>query len=234
MWKCTLDAKVDTKSHKLDIGLASANPKVSTEENMDSIISTMPSVIDYLKSEGKLEIWKNFHFLLASHKFPLNNIAFLLYLDVVKWFDCDNSVTMQYNPDITKFWGIGYKLFHLKWLRCIGGPKYKRELVKGVMSKGSLDPSNFKINFAVPYSKVRDSLEAPLPAVDIKPAILTCLLDKYAEQARSEQTFKLCFDGKKINPSTKGDQGDVDLFGFDGRPSIGAKRQRLEEEKQSI
>ena len=102
------------------------------------------------------------------------------------------------------------------------------------MSKGSLDPSSSKINFAVPYSKVRDTLEAPLPAVDIKPGILTYILDRYAEQASSEQTFKLCFDGKKINASLKGDAGDVDLFGFDGPPTIGTKRQRLEQEKQSI
>ena len=45
--------------------------------------------------------------------------------------------------------------------------------MKGVVSKAILDPSNSKINVVVPYSKVRDSVEAPLPVVDIKPGILT-------------------------------------------------------------
>ena len=41
------------------------------------------------------------------------------------------------------------------------------------------------------------------------------------------------FRWEKINPSTKGDQGDVDLFGFDGPPSIFGKKTK-KDEKLSI
>lgn len=88
--------------------------------------------------------------------------------------------------------------------------------MKNTLSKGMFDPSQSKINFAVPYHKVRNATEAPLSAKDIQPGILTYVLDKFAQQATNDQTFKLCFDGKKINASTKGEEGDIDLFGFDG------------------
>ncbi|MEW8542406.1 MAG: YqaJ viral recombinase family protein, partial [Candidatus Thiodiazotropha sp.] len=212
-------------------GYSKADVNMNNEEEMQSLISIMSPVVDYLKSAGKLEIWKKFNFLLASHKFPLDNIAFLLFLDVVRWFDCDTSVTMRYEPVVKKFWRIGYKLFHGKWLRFMSGPKNKGEIVKSSTKRGLFDPRNSKINFAVPYQKIRDSTEGPVSACDIKPGILSYLLDKYAEQASKIQTFKLCFDGKKINAAIKGEQGDIDLFGFDGPPNIGERRQRLEDEK---
>ena len=192
----------------------------NSDEEMKSLISIMPSVVDYLKSAGKLEIWKKFNFLLASHKFPLDNIAFLLFLDVVKLFDCDTSVTMRYDPGVKKFWRIGYKIFHGKWLRFMSGPKNKGDIEKSSTNRGMFDPNNAKINFAVPYQRIRDNTEAQDPASDIKPGILSYLLDKYAEQAKEDQTFRLCFDGKKIHATIKGEQGDIDLFGFDGPPSI--------------
>ena len=80
----------------------------NSDEEMKSLISIMTSVVDCLKSAGKLEIWKIFNFLLASHKFPLNNITFLFFLDVVKWFDCDTSVTMRYDPGVIKFLSISF------------------------------------------------------------------------------------------------------------------------------
>ena len=100
---------------------------------------------------------------------------------------------MQYDPVVKKFRRIGYKLFHGKWLRLMGGQKYKGELVKGSISKGSANPSDSKINFAVPYSKVRDTYEAPLPACDIKPGILTYLFDRYAEQSKKRTDIQALF-----------------------------------------
>ena len=48
------------------------------------------------------------------------------------------------------------------------------------------------------------------------------------------QTFKLCFDGKKINSSISDKSGDFDLFGFEGSPTLLEKQERLREEKDVI
>jgi hypothetical protein len=36
--------------------------------------------------------------LVQDGKFPLNNIAFELFLDIVEWFDKDESRQMRYSP----------------------------------------------------------------------------------------------------------------------------------------
>jgi hypothetical protein len=53
------------------------------------------------------------------------------------------------------------------------------------------------------------------------------------EQTSKDQTFKLCFDGKKINCSISGKYGDLDLFGFEGTPTLAEKQLRLEKERTS-
>ena len=56
---------------------------------------------------------------------------FLLFLDVVKWHNSESTTLMWYEcPAVNKFWRIGYKMFHGKWLRFISGPKNKGDLVK--------------------------------------------------------------------------------------------------------
>jgi hypothetical protein len=41
--------------------------------------------------------------LVQDGKFPLNNIAFELFLDIVEWFDKDESRQMRYSPSTLQF-----------------------------------------------------------------------------------------------------------------------------------
>ena len=69
--------------------------------------------------------------MLALASFPMDNIAFLLFLDVVKWHNSESTTLMRYEcPTVNKFWPIGYKMFHGKWLRFMSGPKNKGDIVK--------------------------------------------------------------------------------------------------------
>ena len=61
--------------------------------------------------------------MLALDSFPMDNIAFLLFLDVFKWHNSESTTLMRYEcPAVNKFWRIGYKMFHGKWLRFMSGP----------------------------------------------------------------------------------------------------------------
>jgi hypothetical protein len=91
--------------------------------DIETLTNLLPSVVETLKRKGKLETWIKFNKLLSTDSFPLDNIAFLLVLDVIKWFDSGNTTSMRYeDPVVNKFWRIGYKMFHGKWLRFMTGP----------------------------------------------------------------------------------------------------------------
>jgi hypothetical protein len=69
--------------------------------------------------------------MLALASFPMDNIAFLLFLDVVKWHNSETTILIRYEcPAVNKFWRIGYKIFHGKWLRFMSGPKNTGDIVK--------------------------------------------------------------------------------------------------------
>jgi hypothetical protein len=81
-------------------------------------------------------------------------------------------------------------MFHGKWLRFMSEPKSRGELINKVLE--TLIQQS-RINFSV------------------KLGILTHLLDKIAEQACRNQTFKLCFD-RKNNNSSISDQFFILIF----------------------
>jgi hypothetical protein len=54
-----------------------------------------------------------------------------------------------------------------------------------------------EINFAVPIQKVKRKMEGPMPPEDIKPGILSHMIDLLAKQDASMKTYKLCLDWKK-------------------------------------
>ena len=190
----------------------------------------LPSVIETLRKHGQLEIWKKFNDMVCKNEFPMTNIAYLLFLDVVKWFSHDNSVCMRYDDQVTKFWRIGYKLFHGKFLRFMGGPKNKGQVIFGETTRGTYTTTDSRINFAVPVSRVSDLNRSPLAPDNIRPGIIQPLLEKIVPTAIEGKTYKICLDGKKINASTSGKLGDVDLFGFEKQPTLPERKARLENE----
>ncbi|KAL5011712.1 hypothetical protein ScPMuIL_010263 [Solemya velum] len=222
------DADFDEDIHMLTA--EEDNIEEQKYDDAESVVKQLPLVIENLKKHGQFEIWKKFHEMLSENRFPMDNIAYLLFLDVVKWFGHENVVSMRYDEQVTKFWRIGYRLFHGRFLRFMSGPKHKGQVIFGQTSQGTFSPSESKINFAVPMRKVTDSSLSPLGPDAIRPGIIQPLLDKVSMLASEDKTYKICLDGKKINASTSGQSGDIDLFGFEREPTILAKRERLKRE----
>lgn len=166
------------------------------------IISLLPSVVEQLKKAGKLTEFILFHKLIKDRAFPLDNIAFLLFLDVVRWFGTGDGIhNMRYSNEIKLFWKTGLRLFHGRFLRFMGGPK---------CTGGNADSGSFssKINFIVPDRKM---LEDEKKFVDEKsPGIMNAMIASLAAcDPDHTKTYKLCVDGKKINPCSK---GEIDLW----------------------
>jgi hypothetical protein len=91
-------------------------------------VTLLPGVITSLKEAGKLGEFLTFNRLLNEKRFPLTNVAFLLFLDVVRWLDFDTLTTfwldfdtlttfMRYSNEVKLFWSTGLQLFHGRFLK---------------------------------------------------------------------------------------------------------------------
>ena len=124
-------------------------------------MTILPDVIDKLKEHGQVEIYKKWCTLVKDDTFPLDNICYLLFLDLVTWFDQPITSKMRYfRSETKKFWEVGYRLFRGKFLRFMSGPRNQGQIIDGSTSRGNCTPTTSKINFAVPSMQalVQDKL----------------------------------------------------------------------------
>ena len=100
---------------------------------------------------------------------------------------------MRYNPKCVKFWQIGYRLFHGKFLRFMSGLGH---VVGGVSEKGDFNPAESSINFAVPSRQNLYHNAGPskpfFPGINEEP--ITAIANHFGSKP-----LKLAFDGKKIS-----------------------------------
>ena len=234
-YKSNVSPTIESDNTSTDLTLSLTLPAATANEDvlaMEEFLENMPATMQCLKDAGHFETWMAFHRLISKGQFPLNNIAFLLFLDVCKLLSTPSSVSMRYSPVVKRFWRIGYRMFRGKWLHFMSGPKYKGQCQNS--DRIEYRPEEACINFAVPHRTIIIAKDDALSASDIKPGMLDRLVDNVSEQSTPLKTYKLCVDGKKINSSLSSAEGDIDLFGFEGSPTLAEKRERLRIEQSRI
>ena len=219
---------IQTESHKNETfaqptggGISDLPDKTNVTENVEQMSNLLPVVLQTLHEEGQLETYMKFNYMLASREFPTKNICYLLFLDLVDWFHCDNTSRMRYRPETVKFWQIGYRLFHGKYLRFMSGLRNFGQILQGLSNRGVHDPVDSKINFAVPsrqnlYSKQEDS---KLFYPGINDLSIATLAEKLGNKP-----MKLSVDGKKISRGKGKTMGDVDCWGYENKPTLEERR----------
>ena len=77
---------------------------------INDMIDLLPKVLKSLEDVGQKESFLKFMGLLASGTFPLHNICYLLFLDIVEWFSCDSTTHLRYGHEPLSFGklDIGY------------------------------------------------------------------------------------------------------------------------------
>ena len=201
---------------------------------LDEMIMIMPNVHNEMKRNGHLKTWISLSRMVNDGSFPFNNIAFLLFMDVCRFLSCENTSGVRYSTKLNISGHIGYRLFHGKWLKFMRRPKHTGTLMTEQSDRGIFSPQEAKINFAVPILSVRSTELAPVKPSEIMPGTLNYLLDKVAESSNPSKTYKICFDRKKINASTSGLQGDIDLWGLEHKPTLKERLEQLQSEKDLI
>ena len=64
----------------------------------------MPSVVKELSSVQQHDNLLKFFRLVANGQFPSQNIGFLLFMDIVKWYATDETSEMRYSSEVKRFW----------------------------------------------------------------------------------------------------------------------------------
>ena len=83
----------------------------TNESSYQDIVSLLPEFIQTLKENGRETEYVSLNRLLAEKKIPMVDIAFLLFLDVVRWFSLDGYTTsMRYSEEVKLFWRTGLRL----------------------------------------------------------------------------------------------------------------------------
>ena len=110
----------------------------------------------------------------------------------------------------------------------MGGPKNKGQIICSESLPGSYNPENSKVNFVVPDRRTICDDEKFVSAN--KPCILYKMINKVSQSDPDQtRTYKICVGGKKFNPCSK---GEVDLWGYEDKPTYKEKQTRLAEEKE--
>jgi hypothetical protein len=147
------------------------------DETLSRLLSILPSVISSLKEAGHIDMFVKFGELVASNRLPLDNIAFLLFNDVVHWYTLDSTSQMRYNDVVKRFWRTGHKLFKGKFLRFMSGMKSTGSLNEGVSERGMYDPQQSEINFTVPSRSVLEKIPNPICEGKLRPGIISTMMD---------------------------------------------------------
>ncbi len=106
--------------------LALFRADVTPTERSDLITeleSLLPRVTAFLKERDQLDDWTSFMRQLSEGTFPTNNLAYKLFLDVVKLHEQGSIYAMRYSPTVKQFWAVGYRLFKSTFIRFMGGLK---------------------------------------------------------------------------------------------------------------
>ena len=103
--------------------------------------------------------------------------------------------------------------------------------MKNQGQQGCLKPSESSINFVVPDRKSLEGTEVSDSLKGIDPGILRRMIEMLNDDDEEQtKTFKLCFDGKKLNPGVDGQlKGDVNLWGYEGPPTLKERENQVKE-----
>ncbi|VDI34310.1 conserved oligomeric Golgi complex subunit 8 [Mytilus galloprovincialis] len=141
-------------SHKC----VTSDASTSTEkENFDKLTNELINLAPYVmeemsESDVGADVLVQFFKLVVEKKFPLSNTSFLLWCDVVKWYNCKTTVNMRYSEQTKLFWKLGWRLFGGRFIHFMSGYKNQGDKVKHGLS--TYIPKQSEINFAVPDENI--------------------------------------------------------------------------------
>ena len=153
---------------------------------------------------------------LANGKLPVTNMPFLLALEFTLLQSLENTTQMRYHEDTTLFWEIALSIGGPRLLRLFAADKHFGQVNAGKSKQSKYSPKDGSYNFAVPEERILRKSKTNIPK-DIPCGVI----DEALNLLVAEKEYILSLDGKQVGQGLKENGiGDVDLWGFEGSPSL--------------
>ena len=153
---------------------------------------------------------------ICSGTISVSNISILLCLEDCYLMSLNTTMQMRYRDETCKFWECVRNIGGSKLIRLFSSDKHFGKVLSQECGKNRYVPTSGSFNFAVPDDKVLHKSKTNIPRT-IEPGIINeslLLIDKSKE-------IVLSLDGKQTGKGLNNQgQGDVDLWGFEGPPSL--------------
>ena len=179
--------------------------------------------LDTIHSDRLLQMFT----LFQKGLFPTENICYRIFLDLIQWYSLDSSKAMKYDSNVRKFWYLGKRLFHNKFVEYMRGPGNKGQ------DDSDFEERSTHINFPVPH-RLSDA-NSKVPS-HIEPGFIHAIVEHYQNSHPNSlvKPHNLSGDLKKINQSPSSPMGGIDLSGFEKQPTKGDLDKRLSDELEEI
>ena len=146
----------------------------------------------------------------------VSDIAILLALEYSYLMSLKTTTRMRYRDETCKFWEIVQTVGGSRLMRLFSSDKHHGKVNSKVCVKSKYHPEAGNFNFAVPDKKIlcrsKTQIANRVPAGIISESL--SMIDKSKE-------IVLCLDGKQTAKGLRNPyEGDVDLWGFEGPPSL--------------
>ena len=167
---------------------------------------------------------------IASGKMPVTNISFLLALEVGLLHSLNNSTQMRYRDETTLFWEMALSVGGPRLLRLFSSDKHYGQVNSGKSDKSKYFPKDGSYNFAVPDERILQKSKTNIPK-DVPCGIM----DESLKLLSIDKEYILSLDGKQVGTGLKEQGvGDVNLWGFEGPPSLTDTLRFLHNETNNI
>ena len=123
---------------------------------------------------------------------------------------------MRYREDTTLFWEIALSIGGPRLLRLFASDKHFGQVKSGKSKQSKYSPKDGSYNFAVPDERILRKSKTNIPK-----DILCGIIDEAVNLLVPEKEYILSLDGKQVGQGLKDNGiGDVDLWDFEGPPSL--------------
>ena len=190
----------------------------------------LEDVIKNFDKEGLLLHFMAFMEMIASGQLSVVNMAVLLAMEMALLFTLTSTTQMQYRKDTSLFWETILAVGGPRMLHLFSSDKHFGQVNSGESAKSKYPPSKGHFNFTVPDEKTL--LKSKL----VMPKFIPCgIIEESVKLLDKEKEFVLSLDGKQLIPSLLNEsEGDVNLWGYEGPPSLKENLEHLDRHQDII
>ena len=197
------------------------------------LIESKDKMIPLIKKMDEANVLDDFMVMLqliADGTLDADNLPLLLAVERAKLQNLTSTTGMSYRPETLEFWEVFYRTCHGSGIMLASGKKNEGQVKAGVTKAGKLNPKEGFFNFAVPSIKtiIRQQKK-------IDKFMYAGIINGSFDLVNNMKEYVLEYDAKRIASGLgENEIGDVNLWGYEGPPSLQEAKEQLQEEIEIV